>query len=59
MNLASAGYREWTGTRCSPWWGTWAIMRAGLGTVLRRRVFWILIGLGLTWVWKRESARLV
>jgi ABC-2 type transport system permease protein len=47
MAIDAAGYREWSGSRRSPWWGTWAIVRAGLGTVLRRRVFWILIGLGL------------
>jgi ABC-type transport system involved in multi-copper enzyme maturation permease subunit len=47
MAIDAAGYRGWSGSRRSPWWGTWAIVREGLGIVLRRRVFWILIGLGL------------
>jgi ABC-type transport system involved in multi-copper enzyme maturation permease subunit len=33
--------------RRSPWWGTWAIIRTGLAMILRRWVFWVLIGLGL------------
>jgi len=47
MAIESAGYQQWNGARRSPWWGTWAIVRTGLTIVLRRRVFWILIGLGL------------
>ena len=40
-------YYEWHGVRRSPWWGTWAIVRTGLSMILRRWVFWVLIGLGL------------
>jgi ABC-type transport system involved in multi-copper enzyme maturation permease subunit len=42
-----AGYREWDGRRRSPWRSCWAIVRVGLGMILRRWVFWGLIGLGL------------
>jgi ABC-type transport system involved in multi-copper enzyme maturation permease subunit len=47
MAIETAGYLQWNGVRRSPWWGTWAIVRTGVTIVLRRRVFWILIGLGL------------
>lgn len=47
MGLELAGYREWTGRRRSPWWACWSILRAGLSVILRRWVFWGLIGLGL------------
>jgi len=40
-------YSSWTGARRSPWWGTWAIVRTGLNLILRRWIFWVLIGLGL------------
>lgn len=47
MAIEAAGYHGWSGARRSPWWGTWAIVRTGLSMILRRWVFWILIGLGL------------
>src|SRR5580765_4159348 len=47
MALESADYHEWNGVRRSPWWGAWAIVRTGLSMILRRWVFWVLIGLGL------------
>jgi ABC-2 type transport system permease protein len=47
MAIEAAGYHEWAGARRSPWWGTWAIVRTGLSMVVRRWVFWVLIGLGL------------
>jgi ABC-type transport system involved in multi-copper enzyme maturation permease subunit len=47
MSIELAGYREWGGRRRSPWRACWAIVRTGLWTILRRWVFWGLIGLGL------------
>lgn len=47
MSLDMAGYREWHGRQRSPWLSCLAIVRTGMGVILRRKVFWILIGLGL------------
>lgn len=47
MSIETAGYREWSGKRRSPWWVCWSIVRTGLVMIFRRWVFWILIGLGL------------
>ncbi|MBS0261850.1 MAG: ABC transporter permease [Planctomycetes bacterium] len=47
MAIKTAGYQKWDEARRAPAWGVWAIVRTGLTIVLRRRVFWILIGLGL------------
>src|SRR6188768_3252674 len=47
MAFESAGYREWTGARRSAWWACWPIVRNGLAMILRRKLFWGLIGLGL------------
>jgi len=47
MHLDQAGYREWGGTRRSPWWACLTLARVGLGIIFRRWVFWVLIGLGL------------
>lgn len=47
MGVELAGYREWAGRRRSPWRACWPIVRTGLGIVLRRWIFWVLIGLGL------------
>lgn len=47
MGIEVAGYQAWDGARRSPWWAVWAIVRTGLCMILRRWVFWILIGLGL------------
>jgi hypothetical protein len=47
MAFASAGYREYEGARGSAWRACWPIVRTGLGMILRRKLFWGLIGLGL------------
>ncbi len=47
MAVELAGYREWAGRRRSPWWTCWPIVRTGLNMILRRWIFWVLIGLGL------------
>lgn len=47
MAVELAGYREWKQQRRSPWRACWPIVRTGLQMILRRWVFWILIGLGL------------
>lgn len=47
MQVDQAGYRKWDGRLRSPWWGCWSLVRIGLALVLRRWVFWILLGLGL------------
>jgi len=41
------GYRAWDGVQTSPWRGCVAIVRSSLALILKRWVFWILIGLGL------------
>lgn len=41
------GYRGWSGRLRTPWRAAWAMMRTGLVMILRRWVFWLLIGLGL------------
>lgn len=45
--LAHAGYRRWQGVQHSPWWASLALARFGVWLVMRRWVFWGLIGLGL------------
>ncbi len=45
--LDQAGYRPWTGTLRSPWWSVLAIVRVALGLIMRRWLFWGLLGLGL------------
>lgn len=45
--LDQAGYRAWDGRPHSSWWGTWTLVRFGLGLIFRRWLFWLLIGLGL------------
>lgn len=47
MQLNQAGYRTWDGRRRSPWWGCWSLVRVGVLLIVRRWVFWILLGLGL------------
>jgi ABC-2 type transport system permease protein len=46
-HLEQAGYRRWTGELRSPWWSVLAIVRVALGLIVRRWLFWILLGLGL------------
>lgn len=40
-------YRPWRGTFLGPWNGVWAIARAGLNLMFRRKLFWALYGLSL------------
>src|SRR5271168_1465293 len=40
-------YRPWRGTFLGPWRGVWAIARAGLSLMFRRKLFWGLYGLSL------------
>src|SRR5262245_61380279 len=47
MAFESAGYRAYEGERRSAWWGCFPIVRTGLAMILRRKLFWGLIGLGL------------
>src|SRR5437867_1566008 len=47
MAIEMAGYRPWHGELRSPWVACWPIVRTGLGLLLRRVIFWILLGLGL------------
>src|SRR5262245_53959459 len=47
MALELLGYRGWRGGLRSPWMTCWPIVRTSLGLVLRRKVFWVLLGLGL------------
>jgi len=42
-----AGYRGWKGNLRAPWMACWPIMRTGLWVVLRRKLFWPLLALGL------------
>ncbi|MFN0055317.1 MAG: ABC transporter permease subunit, partial [Planctomycetales bacterium] len=47
MTFEFGGYREWNGVRRGAWWGCWSMVRSGLGMIVRRWMFWGLIGLGL------------
>ena len=47
MAIELAGYRPWRGELRAPWMACWAIVRTGLWIVLRRPIFWVLLGLGL------------
>ncbi len=40
-------YRPWRGEFRGPVWGIWPVARTALGTLLRRRFFWVLYFLGL------------
>jgi ABC-type transport system involved in multi-copper enzyme maturation permease subunit len=40
-------YRPWRGTFLGPWHGVWAIGRAGLRLIFRRKLFWALYGLSM------------
>ncbi len=41
----SAHYRSWSEKLRSPWFSVWAIARTGVLLVLRRKLFWLLLGL--------------
>ena len=47
MSLESARYRDWSGRLRPSWLACWPIARTGLLLVLRRKMFWILLGLAL------------
>lgn len=40
-------YRPWRGTFLGPWHGVWAIARACLQLIFRRKLFWTLYGLSM------------
>src|SRR5262245_30285974 len=40
-------YRAWQGTFRRPSWGVWPIARVALGSLLRRRLFWLLYAASL------------
>jgi len=47
MPIELTGYRGWEGKPRGSWRSVWAIVRSGVLMILRRWVFWLLIGLGL------------
>jgi ABC-type transport system involved in multi-copper enzyme maturation permease subunit len=47
MSIDSVGYRGWSEQLTSPWIASWSIARTGLLLVLRRKLFWILLGFAL------------
>ncbi len=47
MGIENAQYYGWKGSLGSPWRGSLAIMRIGLIQVFRRKMYWIVIALGL------------
>lgn len=47
MPIELAGYRGWDGKRRSSWRAVVSIIRTGVLMILRRWVFWVLIGMGL------------
>ncbi len=47
MAIELLGYRGWRGDLRSPWMACWPIVRSGLSLVLRRKIFWVLLALGL------------
>src|SRR5437867_12165297 len=53
MTIPSAGvdrahYHGWEGRLRSPWFGALAVARVALWQILRRKLYWIVIALGLT-----------
>ena len=46
MELES-GYRDWSGRLRPAWWACWPIAWTGVRLVLRRKLFWLLLGLAL------------
>lgn len=47
MSSDFASYRGWSGRLRSPWMSSWSIARTGVVLVLRRKLFWLLLGLAL------------
>src|SRR5262249_37338814 len=47
MSVQLLHYRPWHGSVRSPFWGIWPIARVALGSLLRRRTFWVLYAAGL------------
>src|SRR5205809_244283 len=47
MAIELVGYREWRGSRRPAWTACWPIARTGIVLVLRRKIFWLLLGLAL------------
>lgn len=47
MGIDNAHYHAWHGRLISPWWATLAILRVGLMQVFRRKLYWVVIGLGV------------
>lgn len=48
MSIDLARYHGWHGRLGSPWLATLAMVRVALLQVLRRKAYWIVLGLGLT-----------
>jgi len=42
-----SGYRDWSGRLRPSWWACWPIAWTGVLLVLRRKLFWLLLGLAL------------
>ncbi len=47
MSFEPTRYRDWSGTLRPTWLACWPIARTGLLLVLRRKIFWGLLALGL------------
>jgi ABC-2 type transport system permease protein len=47
MSASLLHYRAWHGSCRTPLWSVWPIARVALGSLLRRRLFWVLYGFGL------------
>jgi len=47
MAIELLGYRGWQGELRSPWLSCWPMVRTGVWLVLRRKIFWLLLALGL------------
>jgi ABC-type transport system involved in multi-copper enzyme maturation permease subunit len=47
MAIELLGYRSWRGELRWHGWACWPIVRTGLWIVLRRKIFWLLLALGL------------
>lgn len=47
MGIDIAHYHGWHGRLHSPWWACLAIVRVALLQVFRRKLYWVVIGLGL------------
>jgi ABC-type transport system involved in multi-copper enzyme maturation permease subunit len=47
MGLDRAHYHPWHGRVLSPWWACWALVRVALVQVFRRKLYWLVLLLGL------------